>query len=192
MKLKNLFTGIFTVTLLLSCVSKKKYQALQKENEGLKNKVNTLDKQVTEFSNKLTEFERRNKELQDEIEELEQNGQVGLDDYMVDPDPSKGEYPTVLDKKAEYIGGEKALYEFLSKHLKYPSGSTDIAGKVFIKFVIDEKGIPSQYEVVKSAHPLLDAEALRVIKHVKKWIPAEVKGKPVKSEYILPVNFKIN
>lgn len=56
-----------TIILLLlvglsSCVSKKKYQALQKENAGLKRKVEALDKQNTAFNNKLVEL---TKELKD-------------------------------------------------------------------------------------------------------------------------------
>lgn len=53
---------ILLVAGLSSCVSKKKYQALQKENAGLKRKVEALDKQNTAFNNKLVEL---TKELKD-------------------------------------------------------------------------------------------------------------------------------
>lgn len=190
-KKMNKIVYVLIVFLFVGCVSKKKYEALQKENKGLQYKVEALDKQVTDFSNQLTQYEKQNESLKERVEELEQ--QKGLDDFMIDPDPSNGEFPTVLDKQAEYVGGEKAMMEFLINNIKYPQTAKEmnLEGKVFVKFVIDESGTPSNYQIVKNVHQLLDDEALRVAKLLKKWTPAEVKGKPVKSEYVLPIIFKL-
>ena len=54
---------IIVLATLSSCVSKKKYEALQNENAGLKSKVVALDKQNTEFNDKLTELSNENKAL---------------------------------------------------------------------------------------------------------------------------------
>ena len=35
----------------------------------------------------------------------------------------------------------------------------------------------------------MDAEALRVVKMMPRWIPAEVGGRPVASHYVLPVRY---
>lgn len=45
------------------------------------------------------------------------------------------------------------------------------------------------FEVVKSAHPLLDAEAVRVIKCMTGWLPGYKNGVPVKTSYIFPMIF---
>jgi len=46
-------------------------------------------------------------------------------------------------------------------------------------------------QVTKSVHPLLDAEAIRVVELMPKWIPGKQNGKPVKVYYTLPINFKL-
>ena len=45
--------------------------------------------------------------------------------------------------------------------------------------------------VERSVHPLLDAEALRVIKRMPKWKPGKVNGEPVNVKYRLPITFKL-
>ena len=46
--------------------------------------------------------------------------------------------------------------------------------------------------VVRSLHPLLDAEALRVVAAMPKWSPGMTMGKKVEVKYNLPVSFKLN
>jgi protein TonB len=36
-----------------------------------------------------------------------------------------------------------------------------------------------------------DDEALRVVKSMPKWQPATFKGKPVRSKYVIPINYKL-
>ena len=43
--------------------------------------------------------------------------------------------------------------------------------------------------VHESVHPLLDAEAIRVVTKSQKWKPAKKDGKPVRVSYTMPVMF---
>ena len=45
---------------------------------------------------------------------------------------------------------------------------------------------------MKSIHPLYDAEVIRVISLMPKWIPGEQLGVPVKVRYTLPVTFRLD
>jgi len=58
-------------------------------------------------------------------------------------------------------------------------------------FVVNKKGRIIDPTVERSAHPLLDAEALRVIKRMPKWKPGRVNGEPVNVKYRLPITFKL-
>lgn len=58
--------------------------------------------------------------------------------------------------------------------------------------MVDKHGHISNVEVVQSADPLLDAEAVRVVQSMPKWIPAEMDGKAVRSIFRLPVRFKLS
>lgn len=93
----------------------------------------------------------------------------------------------------EYKGGEKALMQFLGENITYPSECAEngIEGKVVVKFVVLSDGNVDFVEVVESAHPLLDAEAVRVISLLNDWIPGKFNGEPVNVYYTLPVNFKL-
>jgi hypothetical protein len=45
--------------------------------------------------------------------------------------------------------------------------------------------------VSKSADPLLDEEAVRVVKAMPKWTPGKHKGKTVNVRFFLPIVFKL-
>ncbi len=95
----------------------------------------------------------------------------------------------VPDKEVELVGGIESLY----KKIVYPLAAerARIEGQVVAKVYIDESGYITQISLVKSAHPLLNAEVLRVITEDAKFIPASIKGKPVKSAMIIPIRFSL-
>ncbi len=96
-------------------------------------------------------------------------------------------------KRAEYPGGLNALYQFLQTELQYPKEARDqnIQGTVLVEFIIDKEGNVTNVNVLKSAHPLLDAEAVRVCRAMPQWTPAQDgEGKYVKSTYQLPFTFQ--
>jgi len=49
----------------------------------------------------------------------------------------------------------------------------------------------SNVKITRSAHPLLDAEAVRVIKSMPDWKPGTQRGKPVAVSYVVPVEFSL-
>ena len=85
------------------------------------------------------------------------------------------------------------MNQWLSENLQYPeeAHNNQIEGRVFVSFVIEKDGSVSHVAVVRSAHPLLDAEALRVISNMPKWKPAMTEGKPVRFAQTLPITFKM-
>jgi TonB family protein len=104
----------------------------------------------------------------------------------------------VAVKKAEFIGGNEEMIKFLSENVKYPEDvlqanekGANIHGRVYVKFVVEKDGSISDVEVVRSVHPSLDAESVRVVKLMSgKWTPATERGKPVRSMFTLPFVFK--
>lgn len=100
---------------------------------------------------------------------------------------------TVSSVMPEYEGGIPALMNFLGTNMKYPveAQKKKIEGRVIVSFVVEKDGSLSDYKIVRSIDPLLDAEALRVVKLQKKWKPGYEKGKPVRVQYTLPITFKL-
>ncbi|MGG6550290.1 UNVERIFIED_CONTAM: energy transducer TonB, partial [Prevotella sp. 15_C9] len=56
---------------------------------------------------------------------------------------------------------------------------------VFV-FTVNEVGSLSDITVMKNLTPALDEESILVVKSMPKWKPANLKGKAVKSKYIIP------
>lgn len=97
------------------------------------------------------------------------------------------------ETKAEPMDGMESLYEYISKNLVYPreARKEKAQGKVMVSFVVDEKGNITEVEAVNSVHPLLDEEAVRIIRMMPKWLPSKVDGTPTKAKNLIPITFKL-
>jgi TonB family protein len=84
-----------------------------------------------------------------------------------------------------------AFREFVIKHLEYPeiAGEKGIGGKVFVEFVVNKKGDVTNVTIKRGADPLLDAEAIRVVKSSPQWIPGKQRGKEVNVAFTFPIMF---
>lgn len=98
---------------------------------------------------------------------------------------------TSPDALAFYPGDFDALNAFIKNELKYPKEELKkgVSGTVYVQFTIDSLGRTTQHKIQRGAAPGLDAEALRVAKLINGFVPAKAGGKPVASEFILPIKF---
>ena len=94
----------------------------------------------------------------------------------------------------EFPGGPQALLDYLKANVNYPAQCREakIQGRVLINFVVQKDGSIKNVSVLKSVHPLLDEEARRVISTMPKWKPGMEHGTPVRVQYTVPVNFRLN
>ena len=99
------------------------------------------------------------------------------------PDASKAPLIGRPTENAKYPGGYYAFERFVGKNLVYPYwiAKLGIEGVVGISFIVNEDGSLSDFKVVTSVDPRLDAEALRVARLMPNWKPAKFYGKPVKT-----------
>ncbi|RPD49510.1 energy transducer TonB [Hymenobacter sediminis] len=105
----------------------------------------------------------------------------------VDYNPAR----TYVEQMPEFVGGHEALQLFISQHLRYPP-HTSAEGRVFVSFVISKTGQIEQPEIAKGLDPLLDTEALRIIKLLNnKFIPGRQNNRPVAVKYTLPIIFTL-
>ena len=99
----------------------------------------------------------------------------------------------IAEQVPTYPGGTAAMMKFLSENIKYPEQmlKDSVQGRVVCKFVVGMDGTISNVSVARSIHPLLDAEAVRVISLMPNWIPGMREGKAAEVNYTLPVTFRI-
>ena len=94
-----------------------------------------------------------------------------------------------LDKYPEPIGGIEAMI----KNVVYPVSAKDagIQGKVLVKTIIDEMGNVVETEVLEGVNADCDKAAMDAITKTK-FTPGIKNYKPVKSEVVIPIMFKLS
>ena len=94
---------------------------------------------------------------------------------------------------AEYPGGFEAMAAYITESVVYPekAKADGVEGKVFVQFVVEKDGSVGEATVFRGVSPECDEMALQVVKAMPKWQPATFKGKPVRSRFMLPINFKL-
>ena len=100
----------------------------------------------------------------------------------------------VVEKNASFPGGNEACYAWLAKQIRYPAVAQKqgIQGRVFVQFVVNTDGTLDEVKAVRSPHPSLAEEAVRVVKSMPKWNPAIQKGVTVRSRFNLPIMFRLS
>ena len=98
------------------------------------------------------------------------------------------------EQMPSYVGGQQALMKYLIENVRYPKGAVEAKqqGRVVVQFVVEKDGAVSGVKLLKSVTPLLDAEAIRVVKAMPKWNPGKKDGKLVRVRYALPVSFRLS
>ena len=104
-----------------------------------------------------------------------------------------GQTYDVVEKMPSFPGGQKELMDFLKKNMKYPQKAEveGIQGRVILQFIVKANGHIENILIAKSIDPLLDKEAIRLIKAMPRWEPGMQGGEKVDVRYTLPVTFRL-
>jgi len=100
----------------------------------------------------------------------------------------------VVEEMPMYPGGEGELLKFITENTHYPDSvkAQGIEGRVIVRFFVSTEGSAEAATVLKGIHPLLDAEAIRVISMLKGFKPGMQGGKAVSVWYMVPITFTLN
>lgn len=128
-------------------------------------------------------------------EELDIDAEIDFDEPVdlppPPPDEPEEEEPEiflVVEQNPELIGGNAAI----AKAVKYPeiAKKAGVEGRVYLQFVVDEKGNVVDPIVMKGIGAGCDEEALRVVRTLK-FKPGKQRGQAVKVRFSLPINFRL-
>ena len=107
--------------------------------------------------------------------------------------PNPNSYVEDVNNKitAEFLGGEDGIDQYMKDNMQYPPEALKkgIQGRVIVSFTVDKTGKIKDAKVIRSIHPLIDTEALRLIKNMPNREPAIKNGKTISTKQILPVMF---
>jgi len=99
----------------------------------------------------------------------------------------------VVEEMPAFPGGDAELLNFIKNNIKYPEAAKaeKIEGRVILRFVINTEGKVEGITALKGVHPLLDAEAIRVISTLPAFLPGRQGGKAVNVWFSVPVTFSL-
>lgn len=94
---------------------------------------------------------------------------------------------------AEYEREPTFDMQRLVRSVRYPREAIrdSIEGIVRVRVLIGIDGTTMKAKVIEPVHPLLDAEALRVMLNFKDWTPAIIKGAPAPCWIVVPIRFRL-
>ncbi|WP_234736767.1 TonB family protein [Tellurirhabdus bombi] len=100
---------------------------------------------------------------------------------------------TTAERLPEFPGGQEALYEWLSKNIRYPEEAmrANVSGRVSTSFVVNIDGSIQDIEILKGLGFGIDQEAIRLIEAMPRWKPGTQSGRSVRVRYNLPMNFRL-
>ena len=96
----------------------------------------------------------------------------------------------VCEQMPIYEGGDAALLKYLRENLKLPEEDKErgMQGRLVVGFVVEKDGSLTNVKVLRAVDIALDAEVLRVVKGMPKWIPGRHNGQRVRVRYLLPIH----
>ena len=91
-----------------------------------------------------------------------------------------------------FPGGDRALFDYLSSHVKYPAKAKEmgIKGTAYISFIVSSKGKIVFPHAERHLGGGCEEELIRVVKSMPPWNPGKQGGKAVAVKYTLPFKFQ--
>ena len=100
----------------------------------------------------------------------------------------------ITDAEQRKICSQKKLLEFIYTNIKYPKHAREkgIEGTSFVKFIVEKDGSIADAETLRPIGGECDDEVLKVVYMMPNWIPGKQGGEAVRTQYLLPVRFKLD
>ncbi len=92
---------------------------------------------------------------------------------------------------------EQKMYEFIYSNITYPRMALEnnIEGTVIVTFVVEKDGTIANIQILRDVSGNCGKEAVRVVNLMnelpERWSPGKQRGRPVRTQFMLPVKFKL-
>ena len=112
-----------------------------------------------------------------------------LRDYEIQLDDAHEK--KIISSEACFPGGQREMYLFIKRHLKYPRKSRRKKNEAVVKitFWLDAVGEMSNFKAENEDYPRLNKEAIRVLKKMPQWEPVTFEEYRVASEVSVAFRF---
>lgn len=143
---------------------------------------------VTEVINIVDDDIDIEDELEIETTEATESTEIVVQELKEEDDTEDTPFVIVEDMP---IFKKGTVTSYIADNIKYPPLciENNIQGRVFVQYVVNEKGKVTDVKIMRGVDPLLDKEAKRVVEGMPDYIPGKQRGKCVKVSFVVPVNF---
>ena len=88
----------------------------------------------------------------------------------------------------------QTILNFFHQNLKWPATlqNSSVAGLSVVQFAIGKDGKVKSAKVIRSLHPDLDKELLRVAQLLPEFVPGRQNGRKVEVQYNLPIRIRLH
>jgi protein TonB len=101
-------------------------------------------------------------------------------------------FTTPVEVMPEFKGGMARFYARLENiPYLFLDRMNNREGKTLVVLVIEKDGNVSNVKVVHGISKKQDDEVIRVIKRLQKWRPGTQGGRPVRVQFVIPIDFRI-
>lgn len=127
--------------------------------------------------------------------DFDEGASVDIYEYTEEAEEEEVEEEEVfyfVEEMPSFQGGNLDDFRtYVGKNLRFPEAAAEagLQGRVQVSFVVEPDGRVDKVKVLRGVDPILDKEAVRVIKSSPKWTPGKQRGKPVRVGYTIPVVF---
>ncbi len=93
-----------------------------------------------------------------------------------------------------FQGGDQMVFRnWVNEKIEYPriASENNIQGVVTAKFVIERDGSLTNIEIMSAPDRSLSDEAIRVLRLSPKWEPGKQRNRPVRVQFVLPIQFSL-
>lgn len=100
---------------------------------------------------------------------------------------------TFVEQMPVFPGGMDSLRAYIQQRVKYPAQALreQVEGRVFVRFIVDTKGLVREVQVQKGIGAGCDEEAVRVVRSLPRFEPGKQNGQQVPVYYTVPVVFSV-
>lgn len=100
---------------------------------------------------------------------------------------------TWVDEMPQFsVNGYQDFNDYIRKNLKYPENARErgVTGEVLIQFIVNTYGKVEDVKAIQVVDPLLDQEAIRVVKSSPRWRSGRQNGEKVNVQLVYPLIFE--
>ena len=99
-----------------------------------------------------------------------------------------------VEEMPVFPGGDDAMMGFITKNFVYPQPSKEIGitGKVYVDFIVNEKGKVVDVAIARGLDKLIDKEAVRVVESLPNWTPGKQGGKEVRVKFNVAIKLTLD